>query len=69
MTLAELEKAAVLQALRRFDDNRTRAATSLGISMRTLQRKLKRCDADNGDGLGYGDQRWYVEGGSPVGAV
>jgi DNA-binding NtrC family response regulator len=42
MTLEELEQAAIRQALRRFDDNRTRAARSLGISVRTLQRKLKR---------------------------
>jgi DNA-binding NtrC family response regulator len=42
VTLEDLERAAISQALRRFDDNRTRAARSLGISVRTLQRKLKR---------------------------
>jgi DNA-binding NtrC family response regulator len=41
LTLAELVKAAVLQTLDRLDGNRTRAAQRLGISVRTLQRKLK----------------------------
>ena len=40
--LADLVKAAVLQTLDRFEGNRTQAAQSLGISVRTLQRKLKR---------------------------
>jgi DNA-binding NtrC family response regulator len=40
-TLEELEHAAVEQALADCGGNRTRAARSLGISVRTLQRKLK----------------------------
>jgi len=39
--LGELEREAVEQALGRHDGNRTHAAKSLGISVRTLQRKLK----------------------------
>jgi DNA-binding NtrC family response regulator len=39
--LEVLERAAVEQSLRRHGGNRTRAAKSLGISVRTLQRKLK----------------------------
>lgn len=39
--LEELEHEAVEQALERHDGNRTHAARSLGISVRTLQRKLK----------------------------
>ncbi|MBI2479497.1 MAG: sigma-54-dependent Fis family transcriptional regulator [Planctomycetia bacterium] len=39
--LEELEHEAVVQALERHDGNRTHAAKSLGISVRTLQRKLK----------------------------
>ncbi len=39
--LDQLEKAAILDALERSDGNRTHAAASLGISVRTLQRKLK----------------------------
>ncbi|MEX0820133.1 MAG: helix-turn-helix domain-containing protein, partial [Pirellulaceae bacterium] len=39
--LEELEHEAVEQALERHDGNRTHAAKSLGISVRTLQRKLK----------------------------
>jgi DNA-binding NtrC family response regulator len=40
-TLESLERAAVEQALADCNGNRTRAARSLGISVRTLQRKLK----------------------------
>jgi DNA-binding NtrC family response regulator len=40
-TLDDLEKKAVVQALERVRGNRTRAAEALGISVRTLQRKLK----------------------------
>lgn len=47
-TLHELEREAVEQALERFDGNRTHAARSLGISVRTLQRKLKAWHEDNG---------------------
>ena len=36
-----LERAAIANALEKFGNNRTRAARSLGISVRTLQRKLK----------------------------
>jgi len=39
--LEQLEREAVEQALQRHDGNRTHAAKSLGISVRTLQRKLK----------------------------
>jgi DNA-binding NtrC family response regulator len=41
LRLADLVKAAVLQTLARLDGNRTQAAQCLGISVRTLQRKLK----------------------------
>jgi transcriptional regulator with PAS, ATPase and Fis domain len=41
MKLAEIEQQAIDRALERNDMNRTRAASSLGISLRTLQRKLK----------------------------
>jgi hypothetical protein len=40
MTLADLEERAIAAALTRFNNNRTRAARALGISVRTLQRKL-----------------------------
>lgn len=40
-TLEELERAAVELALAEHDGNRTHAAEALGISVRTLQRKLK----------------------------
>jgi DNA-binding NtrC family response regulator len=40
MTLNELEERAIAAALQRFNNNRTRAARALGISVRTLQRKL-----------------------------
>lgn len=40
-SLVDLERAAVEKALAEFNGHRTRAAESLGISVRTLQRKLK----------------------------
>jgi DNA-binding NtrC family response regulator len=40
MTLDELEGRAIAAALQRFNNNRTRTARALGISVRTLQRKL-----------------------------
>lgn len=40
-TLADMERRAVLQALDQNGGNRTQAASALGISVRTLQRKLK----------------------------
>jgi hypothetical protein len=40
-TLEDLERAAVEQALGEHQGNRTHAAKALGISVRTLQRKLK----------------------------
>jgi len=40
MTLAELEDRAIAATLARCNNNRTRAARALGISVRTLQRKL-----------------------------
>ncbi len=48
MTMAELERAAIDATLAETDGNRTRAARMLGISLRTLQRKLK--DYQGGDG-------------------
>jgi DNA-binding NtrC family response regulator len=67
VTLEELEKAAIRQALRRFDDNRTRAARSLGISVRTLQRKLKKWGTSGGKGSGNGGERHRA--GEPLAAV
>jgi transcriptional regulator with PAS, ATPase and Fis domain len=48
-TLDELARAAVSQALDRYGGNRTHAARSLGISVRTLQRRMKKW---NGEGAG-----------------
>lgn len=39
-TLEELERQAIIQALKNCDSNRTRAAEQLGISRRTLHRKI-----------------------------
>lgn len=46
MPLAELEEKAIAAALVKYNNNRTRAARALGISVRTLQRKL---GAKNGE--------------------
>lgn len=40
VTLADLEKKAILKALKFYDNNKTRTASALGISIRTLQNKL-----------------------------
>ncbi|MDZ7620011.1 MAG: sigma 54-interacting transcriptional regulator [Patescibacteria group bacterium] len=44
LTLETVERAVIQQALNRWRGNRTRAAKSLGISVRTLQRRLKHWD-------------------------
>jgi DNA-binding NtrC family response regulator len=41
LTMEEIERRAILQALERTGGNRTQAAGLLGIGLRTLQRKLK----------------------------
>jgi DNA-binding NtrC family response regulator len=46
-TLEDLERAAVEQALVQHKGNRTHAAKELGISVRTLQRKLKAWGGSN----------------------
>jgi transcriptional regulator of acetoin/glycerol metabolism len=40
-TLEDIQKQAILDALRRWDGNRTKAAEELGINRRTIQKKLK----------------------------
>ena len=41
LDLQQIERLTIEQALRQFDGNRSAAAGALGISRRTLQRKLK----------------------------
>ena len=41
ITLKEMEKQLILSTLHQYDGNRTKTAEALGISRRTLQRKLK----------------------------
>lgn len=43
--LRQLTKSVILQTLEQFGENRTRAAQALGISVRTLQRRLKEWSA------------------------
>lgn len=47
LTLREIEKAVILETLKRQNFNRTRAARTLGIGIRTLQRKLKQYRGDH----------------------
>jgi DNA-binding NtrC family response regulator len=42
MTVEEAERQLILQALKETDGNRTKAAEKIGISRRTLHRKLKK---------------------------
>ena len=46
-SLANSEKKMILAALQKCNQNRTKAAEELGISRRTLHRKLKQYDGDN----------------------
>lgn len=48
MTLADIERAVIIETLKRQNFNRTRAARVLGIGIRTLQRKLKQYRSDLG---------------------
>ena len=41
LTMKEMEKELILKTLERMDGNRTRTAEILGISLRSLQYKLK----------------------------
>jgi DNA-binding NtrC family response regulator len=45
-TLEEAEKQLITDALKTFDGNRRKTAKALGISERTLYRKLKDIDED-----------------------
>jgi len=42
----ELERLAITKALEQCGGNRTHAATKLGISVRTLQRKLRQYELE-----------------------
>jgi DNA-binding NtrC family response regulator len=47
MTVGEAEKQLIIQALKDTDGNRTHAAQKIGISRRTLHRKLKQYGLEN----------------------
>lgn len=47
MSLEDVQREAAEQALAQHEDNRTHAAAALGISVRTLQRKLKAWGLDD----------------------
>jgi len=56
MTMAEIERTAILAALRDTGGNRRKAAERLGIGERTLYRKLREYEAEAGVDLGYGGE-------------
>jgi DNA-binding NtrC family response regulator len=49
MTMAEIERRAILKTLEETGGNRTKAAEVLGIGLRTLQRKLKEYRSEEPD--------------------
>ncbi len=61
MTMSEIERIAILAALRDSAGNRRKAAEVLGIGERTLYRKLREYDGE----LGTPDVENDVEGGTP----
>jgi transcriptional regulator of acetoin/glycerol metabolism len=50
LTMDALEKLAITRALDQCAGNRTHAAGKLGISVRTLQRKLRQYELESGGG-------------------
>ncbi len=66
LTLAEIEERAIAAALVRFNNNRTRAARALGISVRTLQRKLGAKNGGEGDEAEAPDEAASAPVGEPV---
>jgi transcriptional regulator with PAS, ATPase and Fis domain len=51
LTMEELERLAITKALDQYKGNRTHAANRLGISVRTLQRKLRQYELERGGKL------------------
>jgi DNA-binding NtrC family response regulator len=49
MTVAEAERRLILQTLASMQNNKTRAAELLGISLKTLHNKLKEYGAQSED--------------------
>lgn len=47
MTIESAEKECILQAFRFYRGNKTQTAQSLGINIRTLERKLEQYETDN----------------------
>lgn len=63
MRMDEMEKGAILATLEVTEGNRTKAARMLGISLRTLQRKLKEYQLDgHGEGEATGEEGEASEG-------
>jgi DNA-binding NtrC family response regulator len=52
MTMAEIERAAIVGALRESGGNRRKAAERLGIGERTLYRKLREYEGEGMEGGG-----------------
>ena len=48
LTMEQLERLAITKTLQECGGNRTHAAARLGISVRTLQRKLRQYEMDGG---------------------
>ena len=56
LTIAELEKQAILETIERLKGDKLLAAKLLGIGKTTLYRKLKEYGLSDGDGVGQADE-------------
>ena len=60
LSLQDLERRAIFEALRRTKSHQVKAARLLGITDRTLREKLRRYRQD-GKGQPVGEGRWVAE--------
>ncbi len=61
LSLREMERSAIFEALRRTKSHQVKAAKLLGITDRTLREKLRRYRSDGYEPCTAGEGRWLIE--------